>query len=285
MKNPDSTHGENTSKEEEQRIFEEEMMKMEERLCRGDFDFLNKPVERHKKKKTRAMTEKQKTIIETQIFGERSSESEDFSLNISLNAPLNQEGSADSDGIDKAVGFKRYREAVMAYKRDSKNFFLGEFLGQCLKKRKPMDCWYPWTKDMLDKVDRNEEIMKKGLVECGHEHITDLLENKAEAKARKSSAIESDNWNYTIKDKVDSLIDDLKSIEKAIRDDGLNTVWGRIQFKGVVLNKIKGCMDSFMKTANKKYDIVDYLKYKAKRWEEHYSRVRDEIDRKNLYFQ
>ncbi|ELA40957.1 uncharacterized protein VICG_01987 [Vittaforma corneae ATCC 50505] len=291
MKNHNPIHNENPSKDEEQSIFEAEMQKMEEKLGEeSNFDLLNKSTGRLKKKTAKPMTEEQKTIIETQIFGEISSESEDFPLNIFANTPLNQDSITNGDNTDSSntnttIGFKKYREAVMTYKKDSKNFFLGEFLGQCLKKRRQMDSWYPWTKEMLNKVDQNEEIMKKGLVEYGHEYITDLLEGQIKAKDNKTNGIEKDDWNSTIKDKIDSLIDGLKSIEEAIRNEGMDTIWGKIQFEGVVLNNIKGCMDSFMKTSNKKYDIIDYVKYKNKRWEEHYNRVRDEKDRKNLYFQ
>lgn len=237
--------------EDEQRIFEEEMMKIEEKMYKGEYEFTDKEFT--------GLSLEQQRIIDTQIFGELSVDEEDTEL---LTA-----------GEEEKIKLKKFREAVLAYKRESKGFFVGEFLGQCQKKRRVGDKWYPWTKEMLERVDSNEAVMRSVLLEHGHERVGQLM---GEGK--------DNGWNSTLEEKVKELIDGLKSIERTIKGDGLNTIWGMVKSNGIILNRIKSSRSSFMKIPNRKYDIIDYVKYRIEQWTTHYERLKAEKKKRDLYF-
>lgn len=260
--------------DDDDRIFEEEMRKIEEKMGKGCIESTNNNPIKAKKRKMKVLSKELESIIENQIFGEKSEDVEDFPINITENKLEEHD----------VMGFKKFKDCVMSYKKDSKNFFLGELLGQCLKKRKTCDKWYPWSKEMLEKVDLNEEIMRKGLIEYGHEEISNLFEKHSKELSEKKKRLIEDSWNLSINEKISNLIEGLKSIEDCIKTDGMNTIWGTIKFQGVIFNNIKGTMDQFMKMTNRRYDIIDYVKYKEKKWEDHYEKVKDENERKSLYF-
>lgn len=194
-------------------------------------------------------------IIDTQIFGPVTSMN-DFHI------PFGQ---------DK-IPFSKFRESILQYKKDSKNFFVGDFLGQCSRKRRITDSWYPWNKDMITDVDRNESVMNKVLLEQGHGYVEDVMKN-----------VESDGWNQSMKEMIESLMSNLESIEDRI-DEGMVTIWGKIKDDGTVLNNIKSSRKKFI-GEERKYDIIDYVNYKNKRWEEHYKKKKDKMERDRLYYQ
>lgn len=258
---------ENALKDDEQQAFEDEMRKLEECMSKGSQESNGRPSfikKRRRKLRYSPMIEK---IVEDGIFGPPPAFEED---KVFIN-----------DSTNTNVGFGKFKEAVKAYKRDSKNFFLGNLLEQCSKRRKINDVWYSWNKEMLASIDQNEKTMKQGLLQFGHEKISKLLE---ESDVNKNASVD-DNWASSMQEKIAFLLDGLQSIQEMIRGEGLSTVWGTIQYKDVALSRIQSAMTSFMKNENKRYDVIDYVKYKGKKLEEHYKKIREKIDRKNLYYQ
>ncbi|KAM0680112.1 hypothetical protein GINT2_001805 [Glugoides intestinalis] len=259
---------ENAQKEDEQQqAFEDEMRKLEECMSKGKQESIENANFMKKRRRKLRYTPTIERIVEEGIFGPAPAAEED---KVFIN-----------DNTNTGLGFGKFKEAVKAYKRDSKNFFLGGLLEQCSKRRKINDVWYSWNKEMLTSIDHNEKTMKQGLLQFGHEKLTKLLEESDINR----EATADENWASSMHEKVAFILDGLQSIQEMIRGEGLNTVWGTIQYKDVTLSRIQSSMTSFMKNENKIYDIIDYVKYKGRKLEEHYKKVREKIDRKNLYYQ
>lgn len=167
------------------------------------------------------------------------------------------------------VKFSELKDAILQYKKDSKCIFLGEFLHQCSNIRKPNDKWYFWSKEMIEGIDKNEELMKRVLVAYGHSPIEALLENRC-----------SEEWNNSIEEKIKGLIDGLKSIEEMVCGNGMSTVWGVLKNKGTTINRVK---DAFRR-GRRIRGIIDYVRYKHRKWDAHYKKVSEKIKRRFLYY-
>lgn len=264
-----------SSENNEQLIFEEEMRKIEEEMEGG-----TQPRNRHKAREE--IEPWREAEINNQIFGEWSSEGgEGFAI----------------EGTEGAM-FSEVREAVLQYKKTSKSLFLGEFFGQCSSRRRQGDRWYFWNREMLEAMDKQEEVMTSVLLAQGHDRLESLLEE-----------LGGDEWNATLASKIKQLAAGLESIEEMVLSGGMTTVWGTISQShasktngfdnddtndnehvdgsgthlpaiSMTLNRIK----STVKKGKKVKGLIDYVKYKTRRWESHYRKIADRLKHENLYY-
>lgn len=167
------------------------------------------------------------------------------------------------------VKFSTLKNAVIQYKKDTKCIFTGDLTQQCSKVRKKDDKWYFWTKEMIDNIDTNETLMKNALLSFGHDKIEDLMREHCR-----------EEWNYSLQDKIEKLEDGLKSIEEMVLTCGMSTIWGLLKNKGTTFNRVS---DAFRR-GRKIRGIIDYVKYKHRKWDNHYKRVSEKIKKRQLYF-
>lgn len=194
------------------------------------------------------------SLAEKQIFAEMSEDNEDATV--------------------CGIPVKAIREAVLSYKRDTKNFFIGDLLGSCSRRaRRYDDQWYVWTKDMMESIDRNEEVMTKLLQSEGHERLSSMMRDSCK------------DWDDTIEDKIRELMDGLQSIESMIRSrKGMSTVWGRIKYRGVFRNNVRQYLVKTTKSGDARtLDLVDYARHRGKRWDEHLGKMRSKEEQESLY--
>lgn len=179
---------------------------------------------------------------------------------------------ASEDQEDSAAS-KVIKESVLGYKRDTKNFFVGDLLGCCSRRvRRYDDQWYAWTKDMMETIDKNEAVMTKFLLSEGHSKLGSLMECCCSG------------WSCTIDDKVRDLIDGLRSIESMIKSEkGMRTIWGRIKYKGVFKNSVRQYLSKVKSGTAKKFDLVDYFRYKGKKWDDHFEKMKSREEQEDLY--
>lgn len=268
--------------DEDQEVFEEEMRKMEEKLIHEEM----RGVRKKKKRIFPMKREELNRIIKEEIMGNlvgnrqfkemAGQRDEAQHMGIPFHALDTGTEGYPVDSVDK-YSIDAFKEAIMAYKKDSKNFFLGDQLGKCCRKRRINDKWYAWTKEMLESIDRNEEAMKRVLIEYGHEQVQKMITESEQEKG-------IEGWNTSIQEKVDLLIDGLKSVQEKIEGDGLSTILGTIKYNGTILKRIKDSMNMFMKNDNQGYDVIDYIRYRNKKLEDHYKKIREKNERKNLYY-
>lgn len=179
----------------------------------------------------------------------------------------------NEDAVMCGIPVKSIRESVVSYKRDTKNFFVGDLLGNCSRRaRRHDDQWYAWTKDMMESIDRNEEVMAKILLSEGHDRLGSVMQDGCKG------------WSDTIEDKVRDLLDGLQSIESMIRSRrGMSTIWGRIKYRGVFKNNVRQYLSKAKSGGAKALDLVDYARHKSRRWDEHLEKMRSKEKQEALY--
>lgn len=176
--------------------------------------------------------------------------------------------------------FETYKTAILAYKKDVKNFFAGDLLKACDRKGRDLnDNWYFWNPEFLRNIDSNEEIRNRILNEKGHKAVSDILEKGCvfiQENTVGSSADPLFYWNYSIKDKVKSLRKGLNSVKKLIKsENGMKTLWGRIKYKGFFKNSARQFFSLNENKFGRNLDLIDYVKYKEAEWDEAYSNLKE----------
>lgn len=164
---------------------------------------------------------------------------------------------------------------MLEYKKDTQNFFVGNLQKSCNRtNRKPDDRWYPWTKEMMERVDRNENAIKDILKKYSHANIQDLCRR-----------IGGGEWNRPITDRLGNMINEIGAIKKMLMSQtGFETCWGKMKSRGVFMwnvenhkNKIK------MKYRKNKLDLYDYAQYKKHLWKAHYKNLKEKDEQNKLY--
>lgn len=186
------------------------------------------------------------------------------------------------------IPFKSIKEAIVSYKRDSKNFFVGDILENCCRRnRRYEDQWYLWTKEMMDDIDKNEAVMNNALLCEGHKGMSELLEKGFNGQGEADynvDRVRCPEWGLSLDRRIKDLMSGLKSLENMIcSDEGMNTIWGKIKYKGFVKNSAREYFSRKKMNSKRKLDLCDYVKYKGQLWDEHYQSVKNKDLEKNLY--
>lgn len=200
------------------------------------------------------------------------------------NSPSESESDNDTlkndDMIEDSSGNRYLKKEVLkiilSYKKNTRNFFWGDLQKNCNKmNRKFDDRWYVWTRDMMESIDQNEEKMRSIVLKHTHSKIQDICKE-----------VGGDLWCLQTTDKLKRLAGNIRRIEKLIKSKkGVDTCWGRMKYDGTFKNKLvdqQRCMKKKLRR-KKAYDVLDYVKYKSRRWDDHYKKLAEKDDISKLY--
>ncbi|KAI5168318.1 hypothetical protein PAEPH01_0031 [Pancytospora epiphaga] len=176
-------------------------------------------------------------------------------------------GPYDEDLIDDGCGNMYNRgevlDIVLSYKRDSRNFFWGDLQNYCNKMcRNTEDSWYPWSKEMMTNLDKNERKMRNIVNKHSHSVIQSICRD-----------VGGESWRMRTEDKLKSLLGTLRQIEKFVKSEkGMKTCWGRMKYVGTFRHKMGAqAKDSETETPKEFYtEAMEYAKYKKSLWENSY---------------
>lgn len=174
----------------------------------------------------------------------------------------------------KELTKKKVYKAISLFKKDSRNFWLGDSQNNCSRmNRRYDDRWYLWTKEMMENVDRNETIMKDVLKKHSHEKIQQLC-----------SDLGGDEWNLKTSRKIKKMLVGIDTICKGL-DKGMRTYWGKFKFNGVLDHRVREFERKMNEESDEKkeYDIGHYCNYKSKEWKEYFEKQKDKEDSSKLY--
>lgn len=253
-----------SSDNNEQLMFEEEMRKLEEQMENGDIvdDYL--PYKKVHKCKEQIHPDREREI-NNQIFGKVETENCKNEMENLKESEIDFTNESD----DSRNVIRKVKDATLQHKKATKCIFLGDFFNQCTNKRKPADRWYFYSKEMIESIDQNEQIMNSALIRHGHSKIEEMMSRHG-----------GEEWNGTLDSKMKNLAEGLKSIEDMICKEGMTTVWGTFINRGTTLNRIRGAF----KRGKRVRGLIDYVKYKSRRWESHYKKVVERMKHRDLYY-
>lgn len=163
--------------------------------------------------------------------------------------------------------------AITNYKVESRKFIVGDIQMNCSRMgRQADDRWYKWTKEMMESIDRNEQIMRKAIVSHSHEELQSVCRD-----------IGGRFWNLEISEEVDRLVSGIKVVENMLNSDtGIMTCWGIAKFNGVFVRKVLNYVSNSEKNS-KNINILEYIEQKTKMWNEEKTRQENEKEKEQLY--
>lgn len=180
------------------------------------------------------------------------------------------------DGSGNRYHKSEILDIVLAYKKDSRNFFWGDLQKHCNKMcRKLDDRWYAWTREMMGNLDKNESRMR-GIV---HRHTHSAIQNICKDAG-------GELWQMRTVDKLKRLIGSVRQIEKLAKSRrGVETRWGRAKYMGAFGHR----MDCYSRASRTKRpqkrltEVLDYVEYKRSVWNRHYKEQEERDDAYKLY--
>lgn len=186
--------------------------------------------------------------------------------------------SQNNDTIEDSSGNRYLKKEILriilSYKKNTRNFFWGDLQRSCSKmNRKFDDRWYPWTRDMMESIDQNEEKMRSIVLRHSHSRIQEICRE-----------VGGDMWRLQTASKLNRCVANIRQIEDLVRSkEGMDTCWGVMKYSGVLRSKVESRRNQMRRRLKKKCGILDYIRYKSRLWDEHYRRQAEKDDISRLY--
>ncbi|KAI4290800.1 hypothetical protein PAPHI01_0074 [Pancytospora philotis] len=174
-----------------------------------------------------------------------------------------------ADCLQNRYTKKEVLRLILAYKKDSRNFFWGDLQRCCNRRNRRFDDqWYNWTREMMEGIGQHELSMRNILAAHSHSKVQSICKEEG------GSA-----WNLKVEDKVKALTRSIRRLRRKVESPrGLSTCWGRMKLDGVFKNRAgrRSAPDGAP-------DYSNYISARAALWEKYYRGLSEKDDIFRMY--